>query len=361
MSKEIIKTKVLIIGGGLSGLALAYYLRHQDLNPLLVEARDRLGGRILTARIPGGASLELGATWFNPGHSSLFSLIEELGLSHFKQRMDEVAFYQNSPIESPHRIAIPPNQEASLRLSGGTSQLIEALAARVPLDKLCLGEQVSKIDQGADGIRVETNRRTIQAERVISTLPPNLLVSSIAFNPPLPEALVQVAHSTHTWMGESIKVGFRSEQPFWRAENSSGTLFTNTGPLTEMYDHSNAPDSAFALKGFVHPRFKGLTSEQRQQAIVTQLEALYGEAAGQLYGYQEYLWEEDADTYAPYPVQVMGHQNNGHRVYQQSYLGRRLLLAGTETATAYPGYMEGAVRRAKAIADELIQGLRQPR
>ncbi|MGB2941593.1 MAG: FAD-dependent oxidoreductase [Candidatus Macondimonas sp.] len=53
----------LIIGGGLSGLALAAQLAAQGRDFLLVEARDRLGGRILTRR-EGAAHYDLGPTWF---------------------------------------------------------------------------------------------------------------------------------------------------------------------------------------------------------------------------------------------------------------------------------------------------------
>ena len=55
-------TENLIIGAGLSGLYLAYKLEQQGKDYLILEARDRLGGRI-----HDHDGLDLGPTWFWPG------------------------------------------------------------------------------------------------------------------------------------------------------------------------------------------------------------------------------------------------------------------------------------------------------
>lgn len=52
-------------------------------------------------------------------------------------------------------------------------------------------------------------------------------------------------------MGESIKVGLTYATPFWR-EKSSETIFSNVGPIPEMYDHSNAEETYFGLMGFLN-------------------------------------------------------------------------------------------------------------
>ncbi|GEM_PF-7089624 len=45
---KIVQTEVLIIGGGLTGLTIAYLLQKENIAVKVVEARDRLGGRIKT-------------------------------------------------------------------------------------------------------------------------------------------------------------------------------------------------------------------------------------------------------------------------------------------------------------------------
>ena len=51
----------------------------------------------------------------------------------------------------------------------------------------------------------------------------------------------------------------------------------------------------------------------------------------------------------------MPHQNNGHEVYQKAYLHNRLFIAGTETAQNFGGYMEGSVRSAQVVVNEILK------
>ena len=77
--------KIIIIGGGLSGLTLAYKLSQQNIRTTVLEASSRIGGRIQTVKGTLGTPMELGATWFSNMHPNLNSLIEELGLKKYPQ------------------------------------------------------------------------------------------------------------------------------------------------------------------------------------------------------------------------------------------------------------------------------------
>ncbi|MBV6654497.1 MAG: FAD-dependent oxidoreductase, partial [Mameliella sp.] len=67
----------------------------------------------------------------------------------------------------------------------------------------------------------------------------------------------------------------------------------------------------------------------------------------------ETVWQTEPLTYAPYEQQPLPHQNSGHGDYRKAYWNGRLFLAGSETADAFPGYMEGAVRSAEWVHQEL--------
>ncbi len=54
----------------------------------------------------------------------------------------------------------------------------------------------------------------------------------------------------------------------------------------------------------------------------------------------------------------VSHQNNGHSLLQSGYMNNKLFFAATETATELPGYMEGAVVAAKAIAEKLYKQIK---
>lgn len=78
------KSPVLIVGGGLAGLTAARHLHQFGIAFLLLEARDRLGGLILSADATGQVSddgFDLGPSWFWPGMQSAMSyLVDELAL-----------------------------------------------------------------------------------------------------------------------------------------------------------------------------------------------------------------------------------------------------------------------------------------
>ncbi len=70
---------VIIIGGGISGLFLAYKLGGIGINILLFEEGEKLGGRIHTIK-RGGVTYEAGAARFHKSHTKVLTLIDELGL-----------------------------------------------------------------------------------------------------------------------------------------------------------------------------------------------------------------------------------------------------------------------------------------
>ncbi len=344
------KTPILIIGAGLSGLTLAYLLEQRGKEYLVIEARDRTGGRILTSRPEGGAPLELGATWLGKKHDRLVALLARLGLDTFEQLTGGRAIYEAISTSPPQVVQLPHNDEPSFRIAGGSDALITALYAGLSPEAVQLNTAVQALSLQEDGVLVSTSQGTVVAETVVSTLPPHLLASSIAFTPELPATFRDIASSTHTWMGESIKVGLRYRKPFWKDDGPGGTIFSNVGPVSEMYDHSNVENDRFALKGFLNGTYFSLTRDQRRDMVLKQLRKYYGTAVDDYLEYEEAVWRQEEFTFSPYDQHVLPHQHNGHPLFREPLFGGRMLLAGSETAVLYPGYMDGAVRSAERIA-----------
>jgi monoamine oxidase len=71
---------VIIVGAGLSGLYAARERKKAGLEPLILEANNRTGGRILTETPVPGIPLELGAQWIGDTHRRIVALAEELGV-----------------------------------------------------------------------------------------------------------------------------------------------------------------------------------------------------------------------------------------------------------------------------------------
>lgn len=341
---------VVIIGGGLAGLALAYYLRSSSYTVCIIEARDRLGGRIYTD-FDGGAPIEYGATWLGRKHTALLELLDELQLDTFMQELGQTAIYE-AISTSPHQIVnLPPNTDPSFRIKGGTQALIAALERSLSSVPMSIGDAVRLIREDGESLSVETDSQSISAKYVVSTLPPHLLASTISVDPPLPDSFKAIAQSTHTWMGESIKVGLQYKTPIWK--DKSATIVSNVGPIPEMYDHSNFENNQYALMGFFNGAYYTLSKENRRDMVLAQLRKYYGEDVDQYIAYKEMVWRNEPYTYTPYTDHVLPHQNNGHKIYQAPFLGGKLFVAGSETSQFFPGYMDGAVRSARYIADRL--------
>ena len=345
-------TDILLLGAGLTGLTAAYYLRDSGLSVTLVEARDRIGGRIHTLYVERGAGLEMGATWLGRKHTALVELLEELNIEFYPQATDGRAIYEAEPGQPAQLVTLPPNPAPSHRIRGGSTALVRALAAQLPEDKLYLNQAVTRIEQSEDGLLARTADRVFRAQTIVSTLPPYLLTRSIAL-PDLPTELLAAARQTHTWMADSIKVGLVYEEPFWDQESSSGTLYSNLGPITELYDHSDAARGCYALKGFIDGRLHALPKAERRRLVLQHLVRCHGPIALNCLHYAEAVWRHAAGSFTPYTMPLRPHQNNGHPIFRQPFLDGRLLIAGSETADGFPGYMDGAVRSARWVAEQL--------
>src|ERR1035437_6164767 len=118
---------VAIVGAGLCGLALARVLTAQGLVVQVIEARERLGGRVLTQPCEAtGLALDLGATWFWPEtEPRITALVSELGLASHAQHDPGDALWLTDPNREPER-----RMEAGVihpgprRIQGGAGRLV---------------------------------------------------------------------------------------------------------------------------------------------------------------------------------------------------------------------------------------------
>ncbi|WP_299208519.1 NAD(P)/FAD-dependent oxidoreductase [uncultured Dokdonia sp.] len=349
------KKNILIIGAGLTGLLLAYRLKKQGIPVTVLEARDRIGGRIHTHLSDRETPIEMGATWLGQQHTALIELLQELQIPIYPQYTEGTAWYEPMANQAPQEVMLPSNGSPSYRIQGGSSALIEQLAQALEKDELYLNTSVTHIKAHDNVIEVITKDQTYTASKVVSTLPPNLLVTDIQFSPELPDTLTSIAKKTHTWMGESIKFGISYPTPFWKKRNWSGTLYSNVFPITEMYDHTTLENGKYALKGFLNNELSTVTREIRKENVFAQLQRTFGEEALNYLSYKETVWKEEAFTFTPYENFVFPHQNNGQAIYQELFYNDRFYVAGSETASQFGGYMEGAVQSAQKCFEHIIK------
>lgn len=344
---------ILIIGAGLSGLLAAYRLKNKGFNIKVVEARNRIGGRIHTKATEDRTPVEMGATWFWDENTYLKLLLKELGIENFTQNMQGTAFFEAFSALPPQEVQIP-KQPQSYRIAGGTSNLLRKLVSNLTPDELLLNQAVKRLDFSDEKITAETTDSTYEADIIIVTVPPALFVENIVVNPSLEENLLNVGKDTHTWMKDSVKVAVSYEKPFWKSKDFSGTVFSNVGPITELYDHSNAENTKFALCGFVNGGLAQFTKAERKEKVQIQLRKIFGEGGADFISYEETLWMDEPFTNLPSSRYIQAHQNNGHSVFQKPFFDGRLFIAGTETSPEFGGYMEGAIRAVERVVGQVI-------
>lgn len=139
---KMIKTSIIIIGGGLSGLYAAYLLEQAGFKDyLLIEAKDHLGGRIQSKD-----EIDLGATWIWPDlNPELMKLVHKLNLPYFYQQSSGEIMFEKQRNQPAVRISSGSLETPSIRLEGGMESLILALTKDISLDRILFGHQVREI------------------------------------------------------------------------------------------------------------------------------------------------------------------------------------------------------------------------
>ncbi len=348
----------LIIGAGLSGLSLASQLAEQGRDFLLVEARDRPGGRILSQQ-QGNGYFDLGPAWFWPGQPRIAALIERLGLEWFEQYSAGALSFEDEQgrVERGRGFA---SMQGSYRLKGGLGKMTDALAALLPENRKLYSTPISSLAQTPDGVVATTHSgRDIQARQVVLALPPRV-ASQIAFSPTLPVEAQNAMTGITTWMAGQAKAIAVFDQPFWREAGLSGDAMSRRGPMVEIHDASPAEGGPYALFGFIGVPPQARQDQSRlRQTVQDQFIRLFGPDAAKPETLLIKDWAVDPFTSIEEDKQPLyAHPTYGLPQALTDVWDDRLLFAGTEVAPQFGGYLEGALEAAenalKLVAKEKV-------
>ena len=347
-----------IIGGGLSGLALARSLQQQGREFALFEARERLGGRILS--VPGdGMALDLGPAWYWPNtQPRMAGLVAELGLAAYAQHDQGTVLNLTDPDKAPQPFPTKGVHDGAQRLVGGMASLVQALAADLPADALHLAHVLTAIIERGDHVelhfRCGESVKLIQARRVVLTVPPRVLEEHVRFEPPLDDTLRQSMRATYTWMADQAKVVVTYPQPFWRTAGFAGNAFVEheQAMLYETFDACNAAGDQAALGGFMalSPALRTSFQVGMPLLISSQLVQLFGSEADE--GTQ-HIQDWATEVYTSSTLDQS--PPTKHPAYDDPTLRRalwdaKLYFGGSETASYAAGYMEGALEASERVA-----------
>ncbi|KAF4120098.1 monoamine oxidase [Geosmithia morbida] len=453
---------VVVIGAGLSGLQAARSCQLAGLSVSVIEARDRVGGKVWSVPLRSGRGYaDLGAAWINDRlQSRINAYVQQFGLETVRQRLDGKAVMQK---ESGDRIVYPfgitpeftaeekknlefvrdhiqsatlkttcPGQDEDsvsldeyvrklgagpttvkmvnlwsrvmhgveskqqsaawfieycrrnhgllavraddesggnhMRITTGTQDIANGLANLVGRDNIHLSSPVVSAHDYRSHVTVTTAAgQTFQAHRCIISLP-STMYKSLSIAPPLPESICSIVNCTT--LGHYNKAIVCYDKPWWRDLGFNGFLLSYKGPVVVARDTSVDSIDYYALTCFVNgdegTKWQGLSHNDRRQVVLDQIaEVYYGDisekAASIEHVYQPsdffiQIWKEEVYSKgALAPITAIG-QRDAYETYCGKPVGNYHFV-GTEYATEWKGYMEGALCSGEHGAAEVVQAL----
>ncbi len=446
---ERLESDVVVVGAGLAGLSAARALEAAGSKTVVLEARDRVGGRVLNHELGNGDVVELGGQWIGPAQLRVNKLVAELGLETFPTynegqnlldlqgrvkrytgeipplpkaalvdlgqsqfRFDRLA--KRVPVEAPwaadraerwdeetfatwvrrntrtasarffwdvfaEAVFAAEPQDFSLlfalaythsgggvnsligvrnaaqqdRIVGGTQLIAQRMAD--PLgDSVHFGAPVRRIVQKAGGVTVDARGIKVRAKRAIVSIPPSL-AGRIAYEPGLPsrrDLLMQKMPA-----GSVIKINVIYDEPFWRNDGLSGQVAGDRSPIKFTFDNSPPSGSPGVIVCFLEGAqarvFGRLDADERRRAVLASLAGYFGRRAGKPVDYVEQDWSTEEFTRGCYGAHMAPGVMTQFGPVLREPVGR-VHWAGTETASLWSGYMDGALTSGERAAAEVL-------
>ncbi|HZT64583.1 MAG TPA: FAD-dependent oxidoreductase [Acidimicrobiales bacterium] len=130
-----LQADVCVVGAGYAGLAAARRLRAGGRSVVVLEARDRVGGRIWTERLPDGTALDRGGAWLAPGHSAMLGLAADYGVGTYKTWVAGAHLLVEADRIRQYKGLIPKISPGAVVTIALAQARIDRLARKVPVDE----------------------------------------------------------------------------------------------------------------------------------------------------------------------------------------------------------------------------------
>ncbi|MFV3303659.1 flavin monoamine oxidase family protein [Pseudomonas sp. NY15181] len=239
------------------------------------------------------------------------------------------------------------------RILGGSQRICQTLAERLS-DAVLTGEPVRAVRQNDLGVELVSDRGVHHASRVIFAIPPTQLLR-ITQEPLLPSWRDQLLQRLP--QGAVIKCMALYDKPFWREQGFSGQATSEAGPVRLTFDNSVPDSPRGVLLGFIEGdearQWNARLAGDRRGQVLDCFARYFGEAALKPVDYVDKSWAEEPFARGCYAALFPpGLWTSGAARLREPY--GRLHFAGTETATRWMGYFDGAVEAGERAASEVL-------
>ncbi|MEM6689207.1 MAG: FAD-dependent oxidoreductase [Planctomycetota bacterium] len=352
--------RVLVIGGGLSGLSAAWQLHRHGVEATLLEARPRLGGRVLSIPV-GEGSFDMGPSWIWEGQPCVHGLLEHFGIPTYEQYCDGDLIHQSATGKVFRNSLLKPMM-GSRRICGGVGKLVKKFAAAIPANLIRLSSTVASLNCRRNGITVSGHGPeagfSLDADLIALALPLRI-ASGLDFNPPLEGPALDLLRSTPTWMAGHAKFLAIYETAFWREQGLSGDVLSVKGPLAEVHEATPDSGSPHSLLGFIGINAlarRELSEDQLIECCLEHLSELFGSSAGSPTSSHIVDWSREELTASEADLTSHDHHPEyGVKVPLSSPWGERLHFIASETSRENGGLIEGAISQGLCFADSLLK------
>jgi monoamine oxidase len=163
---ERIEADVAVVGAGIAGLVAARELAAAGRDVVVLEARDRVGGRVLNHALPDGTVVELGGQWVGPTQLRMAKLTAELGLETFPtyNTGEHLVHVGDKQIRYGTRPSLGPLVLADI---GQAQVRLDRLAARVPLEVPWTANRAQRLDAQTFETWIQRNARTTSGREML--------------------------------------------------------------------------------------------------------------------------------------------------------------------------------------------------
>jgi monoamine oxidase len=353
-----------IIGGGLAGLSLARSLLEIGRGVTVFEARERFGGRILSLALEAQFRYDMGPGWIWPElQPRLTQFIVDHGINIYPQWSNGLSLYHSDRLQQPQVYQDDGVYRLARRIQGGAQGLIDVFLQALPPGYLYSGHRLLEVIQHQDYVELcfeaPSGRTNIKARQVVMTIPPRLLIKTVKFTPELDAGLCDVMLATPTWMAGHAKAVIRYRRAFWREAGFSGSALAvyQGAALAEIFDASAENGDYAALSGFfaLPAVLRRQYRDDLQALILEQLVRLFGKEAAVAEAIHIKDWCDDTFTATQEDEQLpSGHPQYGHARLQQTHWNNKLYFGGTETASEFGGYLEGALESSERLVSLIM-------